>query len=67
MIPQAREGGRERRRRATCLRLEEEEEEKVMVVEAMILAVTLKLQHHRLVLVSNLQNSMSQIYLLLEF
>ena len=60
MIPQALEGAKERRRAgATRLRLEE------VVAETMILAVTLKLQHRRLVLLSNLQNSMSQIFLLL--
>lgn len=60
MIPQALEGAKERRRAgATRLRLEEE------VAETMILAVTLKLQHRQLVLLSNLQNSMSQIFLLL--
>ena len=60
MIPQALEGAKERRRAgATRLRLEE------VVAETMILAVTLKLQHRQLVLLSNLQNSMSQIFLLL--
>ena len=60
MIPQALEGAKERRRAgATRLRLEEE------VAETMTLAVTLKLQHRQLVLLSNLQNSMSQIFLLL--
>ena len=60
MIPQALEGAKERRQAgATRLRLEEE------VAETMILAVTLKLQHRQLVLLSNLQNSMSQIFLLL--
>ena len=59
----ARDGARELlQAKATCLRMEDEEE-----AETMILAVTLKLQHRRLVLVSNLQKSTSQIFLLLEF
>lgn len=62
MIPQALEGlGAKERRRAGATRLRLEEE----VAETMILAVTLKLQHRQLVLLSNLQNSMSQIFLLL--
>ena len=62
MIPQALEGlGAKERRRAGATRLRLEEE----VAETMILAVTLKLQHRQLVLLSNLQNSMSQIFHLL--